>query len=96
MMPSFCHPHTSHIDNLLRTTPHLRHLSAASTDMSGGGHHGSYDESSNIFARILSIGRKGRSINAPSSVLGSMANAGGSGGGGGDVASGVVGGGGGA
>ena len=56
-MPSFCHSHPSHVDNLLQTTPHLRHLSVASTDMSGAG---VYDESKNIFAQFFK-GRGGKS-----------------------------------
>ncbi|KAL7543713.1 hypothetical protein ACHAXR_013532 [Thalassiosira sp. AJA248-18] len=65
-MPSFCHSPPSHIDNLLQTTPHLRHLSAASTDMSGAG---VYDESKNIFAQLFNIkGGKKSLKNADNSV----------------------------
>mmetsp|Transcript_20902 Transcript_20902/g.45314 ORF Transcript_20902/g.45314 Transcript_20902/m.45314 type:complete len:3366 (+) Transcript_20902:339-10436(+) len=55
-MPSFCHSPPCHIDNLLQTTPHLRHLSVASTDMSGAG---VYDESKNVFAQLLGFKGKG-------------------------------------
>lgn len=86
MMPSFCHPPASHTENLLRTTPHLRHLSAASADMSGGGHPGSYDESRNIFAQLLAIGKKRPN---PASVAGGAISDGG-GGAGGNAVSGVA------
>lgn len=60
-MPSFCHLPTSHTDNLLQTTPHLRHLSVASTDMSG---EGLYDESKNIFAQLFNNKKSKKSSNA--------------------------------
>lgn len=50
LMPSFCFSPSSHTDNLLQTTPHLRHLCVASTDMSG---EGVYDDSKNIFAQLF-------------------------------------------
>mmetsp|Transcript_15876 Transcript_15876/g.34203 ORF Transcript_15876/g.34203 Transcript_15876/m.34203 type:complete len:672 (+) Transcript_15876:322-2337(+) len=62
-MPNFCRSPPSHIDNLLRTTPHLRHLSPASTDMSGAG---VYDESKNIFAQLLNF--KGKKSGGMSST----------------------------
>ena len=49
-MPSFCYAPASHVDNLLQTTPHLRHLSVASTDMSGVG----IGESKNFFTQLFS------------------------------------------
>jgi len=59
-MPSFCFSSPSHTDNLLQTTPYLRHLSITSTDMSG---EGKYDESKNIFAQLFQ-GNKGNGDNA--------------------------------
>jgi len=32
-LPPFCYAPSSHVDNLLQATPHLRHLSTASTDL---------------------------------------------------------------
>lgn len=55
LLPEFCRSLPSHVDNLLRTTPHLRHLDVASTDMSGTG---MYDDSRNIFAQLFNLGKK--------------------------------------
>ena len=48
-MPDFCYASQTHVDNLLRTMPHLRHLSNGSTDMSGLG----LSESKNILHKLL-------------------------------------------
>ena len=41
---------SSHVENLLQTTPHLRHLTAAAMDLSGSG---VYDDSKSIFSQIF-------------------------------------------
>ena len=63
-------PFSSHVDNLLQTTPHLRHLSAASTDLSGSG---LYDDSKNIFSQILNFNNKDRKISSSDNIDSSSA-----------------------
>jgi tetratricopeptide (TPR) repeat protein len=63
-------PFLSHVDNLLQTTPHLRHLTAASTDLSGSGH---YDDSKNIFSQMLSFKSKDRKISSADNIDSSSA-----------------------
>ena len=63
-------PFLSHVDNLLQTTPHLRHLTAASTDLSGSG---LYDDSKNIFSQMLSFKSKDRKISSADTIDSSSA-----------------------
>lgn len=63
-------PFSSHVDNLLQTTPHLRHLTAASTDLSGSG---LYDDSKNIFSQMLSFGSKDRKMSSADTIDSSSA-----------------------
>ena len=63
-------PFLSHVDNLLQTTPHLRHLTAASTDLSGSG---LYDDSKNIFSQMLSFKSKDRNISSADNIDSSSA-----------------------
>jgi hypothetical protein len=49
-MPDFCYAPTTHVENMLRTTPHLRVLSRESTDMSGVEIIG---ESTNFFHKLF-------------------------------------------
>jgi hypothetical protein len=48
-MPDFCYAPTTHVDNLLQTMPHLRHLSNGPTDLSGLG----ISESKSFFHKLL-------------------------------------------
>ena len=81
-MPAFCRSPPCHVDDLLQTTPHLRHLVAASTDMSGAG---AYDESKNIFVQVLSNFGKRRSRASSADGGGSVDPSSSSGGGGSGV-----------
>ncbi|KAL7500860.1 hypothetical protein ACHAWT_010361 [Skeletonema menzelii] len=58
-------PFSSHVENLLQTTPHLRHLTAASTDLSGSG---LYDDSKNIFSQVFSFKSKDRKISSADTI----------------------------
>ena len=80
-MPNFCKVSSSHTDNLLSTTPHLRHLCLASTDMSG---EGMYDESKNIFTQLFKKKNKTSSSSSSSGSGTGLESIGGGGGGGGD------------
>jgi hypothetical protein len=57
-MPDFCYAPTTHVDNLLRTMPHLRHLSSGSIDSSGLG----MSESKNLFHNILNATTQSNSL----------------------------------
>lgn len=65
-MPDFCYAPSTHVECLLRTTPHLRHLSVASTDMSGVGNYG---ESRNFFTQFFK--GKGGGDATSSEIMGS-------------------------
>eukprot|EP00956_Cyclotella_meneghiniana_P005863 scaffold7678_cov94-Cyclotella_meneghiniana.AAC.3 len=77
-MPDFCYAPTTHVDNLLRTMPHLRHLST--TDMKGLG----IPESTNVFHKLIMNATTQSNINNtddslenvdyPTSVLRQQAN----------------------